>query len=442
MSVFRQMAGITGKCRACVAARELGGFEVCAGLTSRLRAVDHLRMAWRIDEAVTHGEIDNTVEGRTVGRIWLAGRDKPLVLSLDGDCWRDLAGTRLRFENPSPTPEADADALDVDQTGIVGDMTASRKNKIPTVDDDELHRLCESEEEIPYEWRNTLYLEWFSHINGRVVIETAAYRLEISPHEWEMDADAEEAQKLANLNAMRDFMAQVIRRRDPEAVAEDRSRELDEYAWEERLKESDRLTEAYQEVLEKYMEDADCEQKEAFVMGWDGLLDALAERDEAGEPEFPVPGDPEYGVVDDGLFDSGDDEEDGMDFLDCDAEMDEDENHPLQTRAQELAMRAMDVVPRDAGPGTPGYQLVSLLLQVSGKLAGALNGRGSGYEPESGFVLAVLKRCLNWLNEAVGFCQELMSAEEDPDQLAALAHLRSSAYEIRDAITELRRELK
>ena len=33
------------------------------------------------------------------------------------------------------------------------------------------------------------------------------------------------------------------------------------------------------------MEDADSEQKEAFVMGWDGLLDALAERDEAGDED-------------------------------------------------------------------------------------------------------------------------------------------------------------
>ena len=76
------------------------------------------------------------------------------------------------------------------------------------------------------------------------------------------------------------------------------------------------------------------------------------------------------------------------------------------------------------------------------KLAGALNGRGSGYEPETGFVLAVLKRCLNWLNEAVGSCQELINVERDPDQRAALEHVRSSAFEIRDGIVELRRELK
>src|SRR5690606_32776230 len=111
----------------------------------------------------------------------------------------------------------------------------------------------EAEKEVPYEWRNVLYLEWFSEINGRVVVESSEYKLTIFPHEWQMDEDAEEAQKLANLNAMRDFMSQVIRRRTPEDEDPADIGELDEYAWEERLKESDRLTDAYQEVLEKYM---------------------------------------------------------------------------------------------------------------------------------------------------------------------------------------------
>ncbi|HVJ47451.1 MAG TPA: hypothetical protein VM511_13760 [Luteolibacter sp.] len=398
-------------------------------------------MAWRIDEAVTRGEIDNTIEGRTTGRIWIAGRERPLVLSLDGDCWRDLAGTRLVFENPAPKPGADANALDEDQAGVIGDMTASRKSKVQTVSEEESRRLYDEEKEIPYEWRNVLYLEWFSEINGRVVLESSSYKLTIFPHEWEMDEDGEEAQKLANLNAMRDFMSQVIQRRTPEDEDSLDGAELDEYAWEERLKESDRLTDAYQEVLEKYMEDSDSERKEAFVMGWDGLLDALAEREEAGEQESP------YGADASGFdgrnsFDDDEEEDDDEGEFGLADYDDDEETHPLQGRAQELALRAMDLIRREDGPGTPSYKLISSLLQVSGKLAGALNGRGSGYEPETGFVLAVLKRCLNWLNDAVGACQELIALEQDPDHRAALEHLRASAFEIRDSIVELRRELK
>ncbi len=395
-------------------------------------------MAWRIEDGVDHGEIDNTIEGRTTGRIWLAGRDEPLILSLDGDCWRDLAGTRLEFENPSPKVIPEAKILDIDQSGIIGDMTASRKNRIPTVSEEEFHQLYQKNLSIPCEWHNTLYLEWFSEINGRVVIETTSYKLTIFPHEWHMDEDAEDAQKLANLNGMRDFMAQIIQRKESDSEEPESPGELDEYAWEERLKESDRLTDAYQEVLEKYMEDEDSEQKEAFVMGWDGLLEALADRDEAGEDfdEFD-----DFDILD--STPSGYEEEEEEDFLDPDSpSFEEEEEHPLQAKAQELAMRAMDLVVKDSGPETPEYQLISNLLQVSGKLAGALHGRNSGYEPEAGFVLAVLKRCLGWLHEAMAACQQLINVEKDADQIAALEHVRSTAFEIRDEIIEMRQRLK
>jgi hypothetical protein len=384
-------------------------------------------MAWRIDEAVVRGEIDNTVEGRVTGRIWLAGREDPMVLDLQGDCWRDLAGTKLMFVNPSPREQTDCRLLVGDQLGIVGDMTASRKIKSPLGGRREpvrLHRLSHDE---PFEWRNTIYLEWFCRRNGRIVIESSDYQLQLSPHVWQMDEDAEEAQKLANLHAMRDFMAQVIGRRDLGANSDDAD-SLDEYEWEERLKESDRLTDAYQEVLEKYLDDPDSERKEAFVMGWDGLLGTLAERDEH-----------------DGLTDANVSIEDDAELIADDDgadELDEMDDHPLQLASRELALRAMDLVERGSELGTPSFLLVSNLLQVSGKLAAALNDRSGGYEPEVGYVLAILKRCLNWLNEAVGACQEIMTHEEDADQLAALAHLRSSIFEIRDGIVELRRDLK
>ena len=405
-------------------------------------------MAWRIDQAVVRGEIDNTVEGRTTGKIWLAGCDAPLLLALDGDCWRDLAGTRLQFENPAPRPGPETAGLAIDQTGVIGDMTASQKAKVPLVSDEECQALCREQKDIPYEWRNTLYLEWFGEFNGRVVIEASTFTLTISPHEWELDEDAEAAQKLANLNAMRDFMALVIQRSDEEEPGTEPTAELDEFAWEERLKESDRLTDAYQEVLEKYLDDEDSERKEAFVMGWDGLLDALAERDEADS---------------EGAFDEDEDEDDeasltGHFFEDENAETDDDveeacdchggipfdenDRHPLQISAQALAVQAMDLLENDDGPGSPSYLLITNLLQVSAKLASALNCHGSGYHPETGFVLAVLKRCLNWLNEALGACLSLHEATNDPARRRDFIKLQAAAFQIRHGIVELRRNLK
>ena len=229
------------------------------------------------------GEIDNTVEGKTTGWLWLLGREQPVELDLTGDCWRDLAGTRLHFRNPEPKPQANID-LSSPQRGVVGDMTASRKNKVPLVSSEELAALYAARQEIPFCWKNTLYLEWFSETNGRVVIETCDFTLELSERVWEMDDDAEDAQKLANMQAMRDFMNLLVRRIEPADRPGDTGEEENEFQWEERLKESDRLADAYQEVLEKYLDDPDAERKEAFAMGWDGLLEALADENEAPEP--------------------------------------------------------------------------------------------------------------------------------------------------------------
>jgi hypothetical protein len=35
-------------------------------------------MAWRIEQSVVRGEIDNRVRGRVTGRLWLAGRPEPV----------------------------------------------------------------------------------------------------------------------------------------------------------------------------------------------------------------------------------------------------------------------------------------------------------------------------------------------------------------------------
>ena len=408
-----------------------------------------LLMAWRLDEAVEHGMIDNTVEGTTTGRIWLAGRDEPLILSLNGDCWRDLAGTVLEFENPEPREIPDAVELDTEQTGIAGDITASLKARVPELSEEEMDECDRQGRDIPFQWSNTLYIEWFSEINGRVLIEAAGYDLKISDHVWEMDEDQEEAQKLANLSAMRDFLAQVIGRAAPEdrvkrRMVDGRLGELDEYEWEERLKESDRLSEAYQEVLEKYMEHEDSERKEAFVMGWDGLLGAMADREDGIDP---------YGYGEDEDEDEDGDEDDtGEDWRNEDSdfedEMDEEgalrpgEDHPLQRRAQELAMRSMDIVNCGGSGNISAQHLVSSLMQVSAKLAAVLHDRSDEYQPEAGFILAILKRCLGWDNEAIGASGELIAAADDEDHRAALEHLRSDAFTVRDGILELRRELK
>jgi hypothetical protein len=219
---------------------------------------------------------------------------------------------------------------------------------------------------------------------------------------------------------MRDFMNLLVRRIEPTDRPGDSDGEEDEFQWGERLKESDRLADAYQEVLEKYLDDPDAERKEAFAMGWDGLLEALADENEAPQPVEETGWQPEEGE------DENWDEEADM------------RQHPLQEKAQDLVIRGIDLT-RAGGDHPAAPALNSALMQVAGKLAGALNG---DYERETGYVLAMLKRCLGWQNDALAACAELISTADDNDHCRALEALKDEIFGIREEIVNLRKELK
>jgi len=155
-------------------------------------------MAWRIEDSVIRGEVDNRIRGRVTGRIWLAGRPEPIVLQLMGNGWPDLAGRRLEFTNPDPSP-GDLGGIADFQQGTVGDFTASRKVKVPEIPMDQIGEYYASKKPFPWHWGNSLYLEWFSERNGRVVIESAGYDLKIiGEPAWELTPEDEEAQRQAN----------------------------------------------------------------------------------------------------------------------------------------------------------------------------------------------------------------------------------------------------
>ena len=104
-------------------------------------------MAWRMDEAVVRGEIDQRTRDRVTGRIWFEGLAEPVELALTGNAWRDLAGRRREFVNPVAVKKpwsAEARAgFARRQTGVIGDCTASRRVKVPEVTMEELLELAE-----------------------------------------------------------------------------------------------------------------------------------------------------------------------------------------------------------------------------------------------------------------------------------------------------------
>ncbi len=386
-------------------------------------------MAWRLDAEVEHGFIDNTVEGTTTGKIWLAGRDEPLILTLNGDCWRDLAGTRLEFENPKPKASENGLSLNTDQTGIVGDMTASRKCRVPTISEEELTEYYINKRKIPFVWKNTLYLEWFSEFNGRVVIETADFELQISEHAWVMDEDYEEAQKLANLNSMRDFMAQMIPvSHSPDAPDADiEPSGLDESEWEQHFKETDLYLDAFNEVTEKYKDDPNATCKEAFVMSWDKALEEMANSDEDFENDF------------DDDFEPCEDPPEGWRN-----EFASELTDTVVDRSIRLFEFSSNCFGWSSEPKELACDQLPIRLNLTSNYLRAHLGSESYYNPqrEVTYVRAVLKRCLGWINEAIGYCNQLMDDPHFTNKSAEIEQILSETFALRDGILKIRQNLK
>ena len=161
-------------------------------------------MAWRIAEQVTRGELDNRINGRVSGHIWLEGQAEPICLVLEGNPYRDWAGCVLRFKNPRAQSSGPL-GLALDQTGVCGDMTASRKVRIPPEPLGEwLAQGAPGKDSLP--WGNCVYLEWFSERNGRVVIESTRFEVEISERAWIMTEEEEIEQRERNLKALDQFL--------------------------------------------------------------------------------------------------------------------------------------------------------------------------------------------------------------------------------------------
>jgi hypothetical protein len=210
-------------------------------------------MAFRIHDSVVHGEIDNREKGVVRGRIWLHGRPEPVELELRGNAHPDLAGCLLTFTNPLPTTaHAHLDSLDSRQHGTIGDLTASRKVRVFDVPVAEACAMSKRGEQPPEHMANCLYLEWFSEANGRVVIESADYHLEISPPVWRL-TQAEEEQRAKDAAAgFAGFMDKASQALEAARSTPPEDRPMNEFEWEQTLRESDALTDKALELHEKY----------------------------------------------------------------------------------------------------------------------------------------------------------------------------------------------
>lgn len=398
-------------------------------------------MAFRIHESVVRGEIDNRVKGVVRGKIWVEGRAEPVVLELAGNAHPDLAGCLLTFNNPQPrVAHRHLDSLAAEQRGTIGDLTASRKVRVPSVPMEEFLNWPKSKGRPPSHWANCLYLEWFSERNGRVVVESTDYELTISPPEWRLTTTEDEERARDAAAGMAGFMGRLTEaieqqqrgQKDPE------TEEWDEHDYEKFLKESDARTTKYGELLDKYGDSDEAEEKIAKEMGWHKELtpeeeakqrEWIEEMNAAAEAALNEP-EPEPNPA-----------REGIDWV---RTKDGDLAHPLQHRCFESAMKTWHAI-KKLGEGKFEDEDVGEFIfqwQTTGaKLAGALNGIAQDrHMPDAGFTVACLKRALNHLHQSQAGLEKVAERKALPAKLVAEA--RRELFELREGVLKLMDEFR
>ncbi len=167
-------------------------------------------MAWRPTDWVVEGELDNTTRGWTTGWIRLEGAE-PLKLKLAGNCHPDLAGWKFRIVRTEPSLDRDEPidyaSIATDQAGTIGDVTANQLLQHYECSTDEFLRRCRAGNRPPTTLRKALYLEWFSHRNGRVVIQSTRLAVErLGERAFELIDEQWEEQAKQNQEEMAFFM--------------------------------------------------------------------------------------------------------------------------------------------------------------------------------------------------------------------------------------------
>ena len=397
-------------------------------------------MAWRIHDSVIRGEIDNRVKGTVRGKLWLDGLSGPAALELAGNACPDLAGCLLKFKNPAKTfPLPKKPKFNPLQRGRIGNLSASQKVRVFTVSDEEAFAMMDRGEKPPERMANALYIEWFSEGNGRVVIESTEFELEISAPEWRL-TPAEETQRARDAEAGWEMFAQQLSdaiekqkrgQKDPAA-------EWDEHDYEKLLKESDARTDKYMELLDKYGDSDEAEEKISKEMGW--LRELTPE--EAEEENRHI--EEMNRACEEALNEPPPEPEphrEGIDWIRTKAG---DLRNPLQHRCFESAMKfwkQADKLGLKKSEDEDLQQFIFEFQTTGAKLAGALNGiaqdRGIA---DPTFVVACLKRALDHLHKSQAGLEAVVPKKILPEKM--IADARKELFEIREGILKLMDEFR
>jgi hypothetical protein len=326
------------------------------------------------------------------------------------------------------------DSLHPEQRGTIGDLTASRKVRVFDAPLEEALAMIRRGEQPAEHMANCLYLEWYSERNGRVVIESTDYRLEISPPIWRLSPDEEAQRAQQSAEGFNDFLGKVTTALESARVTPPEDRPMDEFEWEKSLRESDALTDKVMELQEKFGDRPDFEEILAREMGWDQTgSDEDDDEDDAWDPaeinricaeaeETP----PQPNPLTEGV-DWIRDGEDGV-------------SHPLEVRIRKGAGALWKWCQRRALLGDDGdadlREMIFKYECCGAKCAGALGGLAYDDDArEAGFIVAVLKRALALLHESLEASERLKAKPVLPPE--KLEPFREELFAVRQEILAL-----
>ncbi len=208
---------------------------------------------------------------------------------------------------------------------------------------------------------------------------------------------------------------------------------MNEFEWEEQLRESDQLTDKYMRLIEKYGDGPEAQQEIAREMGWS----SVGEGTEADEPGKLASDIEQECMAEDFAEPAPDPRAEGVDWvLDQEGAI----RHPLalcaQLHAIALWQRCADFDSRGDG-GDPDLHAMVFEAQVlAAKLAGALDAFATRPTHEdAGFIVACLKRALLPLNRCLAHVEkvadkQLLAPEQINASRQVLFHIREKMLEL------------
>jgi len=200
------------------------------------------------------------------------------------------------------------------------------------------------------------------------------------------------------------------------------------------MKESDARTDKYMELLEKYGDSDEAEEKIAKEMGWDHEddgqdndermsieeINAMCEAAANEPPPEPEP------------------HREGIDWI---RTADGDIRHPLRHRCCESAMKFWHQADELGLEDNDLDQFIFEFQTTGAKLAGALAGiaEGRGYRDGS-FTVAYLKRALDHLHKSQAGLEAVAPKKILPEQM--IIEARKELFDIREGILKLMDEFR